>query len=101
MKGSVLGMQTTQELHQAWQDDAIASIIDFVKAELGDLNYAYKLANALDEPYGMQKIVEFVSQTPPRKTSISRTSKVRRYRFTQIILPAIKYIRIYFCQAYA
>lgn len=60
-------MQVTQEINQAWQDDIIESIADFAKAELGDLTYAYKLAKAVDEPYAMEKMVEFISNSPQGK----------------------------------
>lgn len=57
-------MHTTQQRNEAWEDNVIESIVDFAKAELGDLTYAYKLNQAVNEPYGIEKMVEFLSQSP-------------------------------------
>jgi len=60
-------MHTMQQQNEAWQDNVIESIVDFAKAELGDLSYASKLAQATGEPYGMQKMVDFLCQSPQAK----------------------------------
>ncbi|MEO1186207.1 MAG: Coq4 family protein [Cyanobacteria bacterium J06636_27] len=60
-------MHTTQQQNETWQDNVIESIVDFAKADDGDFKYIYKLSKAVDEPYGVEKMVKFLSQTPQAK----------------------------------
>lgn len=60
-------MQAIQEVNQTWQDDVIESIIDYLKVNDGEMKYVSKIAHATDEPYSMQKMVEFVCKTPQGK----------------------------------
>jgi ubiquinone biosynthesis protein Coq4 len=65
-------MQAMQEVNQTWQDDVIESIIDFVKAEDGGMVYVGKLAKTTDEPYAMQKLIDFLYQTAQGKQAFQK-----------------------------
>ncbi|MEO0967476.1 MAG: Coq4 family protein [Cyanobacteria bacterium J06639_18] len=61
-------MHLTDKLEQeVWENSAIERIVDLVKTVDGDLVAVGKLSEVVDEPYCLQKIIEFISKNPQGK----------------------------------
>lgn len=69
-------MRSPDELGQAWQDGVLESIIDLGRAPDGDFASIGKLLNAVREPHGMQKVVEFLSSTPQGKQAFEKRPRL-------------------------
>ncbi|MBF2007524.1 Coq4 family protein [Chlorogloeopsis fritschii PCC 9212] len=65
-------MHSCNQLEQIWQDNALESIINIVKAPDGDFESIGKLANALNDLDGLQKVIEFLSNTPQGKQAFQK-----------------------------
>ena len=53
---------TDKSEQEVWENSAIERIIDLVKTVDGDFAAIGKLSEVVDEPYCLQKIIEFISQ---------------------------------------
>ncbi|MFQ4144047.1 Coq4 family protein [Chlorogloeopsis sp. ULAP02] len=65
-------MHSCNQLEQAWQDSALESIINIVKAPDGDFESIGKLANSLSDQHGLHKVIEFLSSIPQGKQAFQK-----------------------------
>lgn len=69
-------MDSTEQLEQTWQDNALESIINIVRAPDGDFESIGKLANAVGDAHALQKLVEFLCNTPQGKQAFQKRPRL-------------------------
>ncbi|WP_375514136.1 Coq4 family protein [uncultured Nostoc sp.] len=69
-------MHSVAKLEPTWQDSALESIINIVKAPDGDFESIGKLANTVGDLHSLQKIIELLHSTPQGKEAFQKRPKL-------------------------
>ena len=69
-------MHSITKLEPTWQDSALESIINIVRAPDGDFESIGKLANAVGDLDSLQKIIELLYSTPQGKEALQKRPKL-------------------------
>ncbi|KAF3884302.1 MULTISPECIES: Coq4 family protein [Nostocales] len=69
-------MHITDQLEQTWQDRALDSIINIVRAPDGDFESIGELADALGDRQSLQKVVELLCGTPQGEQAFQKRPRL-------------------------
>lgn len=69
-------MHSIDELEQTWQDRALESIINLIKAPDGDFERIGQLANAVHDLHSLQKVIELLCSTPQGKQAFQKRPRL-------------------------
>ncbi|CAN1209975.1 Ubiquinone biosynthesis protein [Tumidithrix helvetica PCC 7403] len=69
-------MNTKDGLKQTWQDSVLDSIIAMARGDDGDFVLLDRIAKTTSEPQGLQKVIDWLSQTPQGKAAFEKRPRV-------------------------
>jgi ubiquinone biosynthesis protein Coq4 len=69
-------MHSIYELEQTWQDRALDSIINIIRAPDGDFESIGQLANAVGDLQSLQKVVELLHSTPQGQQAFQKRPRL-------------------------
>ncbi|MUG91212.1 hypothetical protein F7734_01335 [Scytonema sp. UIC 10036] len=69
-------MYSIDQLEQTWQDKALDSIINIVRAPDGDFESVGQLASAVNDPQSLQKVIEHLCSTPQGKQAFQNRPRL-------------------------
>jgi ubiquinone biosynthesis protein COQ4 len=69
-------MHSTSQLEQIWQDKALDSIVNIVRAPDGNFESIGQLADAVNDPQSLQKVVEFLKSTPQGQQAFEKRPRL-------------------------